>query len=352
MLQPLPTDSPAGGSLRRRGHFAENTLLSLIKASAAGADAVEFDVQLTRDGFPVIHHDWGVATVLGGVPQRIPVGHMTLEAFKRVVPLDMRNGPEMSEGGIARRADAAALAPLMVVKDGGGGGGGGHPTPTPSLLRRANAMGLEMPFPLLSPPPPPFVPLSDHCFATLAELLLRVPIHTGFNVEVKYPTPAEAAAFGLTPLDRCAYVDRIVACVEPLAEGRGIMYSSFDPDVCWMLAAKQAAHPVFFLTEGGTHTDAPPDYRWASLAGAVAFALEAGLAGVVTDVTPLIAAPSLIGAIQATGLALASYGRRNNEDGVVAMQVAAGLHAVICDHVRHVVEAVAARRASQGRAAR
>lgn len=38
-------------------HFPENTLLAFQKAIEVGADGNEFDVHLTRDGIPVIHHD-------------------------------------------------------------------------------------------------------------------------------------------------------------------------------------------------------------------------------------------------------------------------------------------------------
>ena len=39
------------------GQYPENTLLAFQKALEAGADGNEFDVHLTRDGVPVIHHD-------------------------------------------------------------------------------------------------------------------------------------------------------------------------------------------------------------------------------------------------------------------------------------------------------
>lgn len=39
------------------GNFPENTLLAFQKAIEVGADGVEFDVHLTSDGIPVIHHD-------------------------------------------------------------------------------------------------------------------------------------------------------------------------------------------------------------------------------------------------------------------------------------------------------
>jgi hypothetical protein len=43
---------------------AENTIASLKRAGAHGADYVEFDVQLTRDLVPVVYHDFTVCTTL------------------------------------------------------------------------------------------------------------------------------------------------------------------------------------------------------------------------------------------------------------------------------------------------
>ena len=39
------------------GLMPENTKLSFFKALDLGADAIEFDVQLTRDGVPIVLHD-------------------------------------------------------------------------------------------------------------------------------------------------------------------------------------------------------------------------------------------------------------------------------------------------------
>jgi glycerophosphoryl diester phosphodiesterase len=43
------------------GLVPENTCLALTTAIALGADMVEVDVQLSRDGYPVIFHDWHLA---------------------------------------------------------------------------------------------------------------------------------------------------------------------------------------------------------------------------------------------------------------------------------------------------
>lgn len=51
------TEHPVIGHRGNAAHAPENTLTSLCQAIAAGADAVEFDVRLTRDGHVVLHHD-------------------------------------------------------------------------------------------------------------------------------------------------------------------------------------------------------------------------------------------------------------------------------------------------------
>ena len=48
----------------------ENTTAAFRKAIAVGADGIEFDVRLTRDGVPVVIHDSSLHRT-GGLPQRI-----------------------------------------------------------------------------------------------------------------------------------------------------------------------------------------------------------------------------------------------------------------------------------------
>lgn len=49
-----------------RAHAAENTLESLQRAIDLGADAIEFDVRVTRDGVPVVIHDPAVDRTTDG----------------------------------------------------------------------------------------------------------------------------------------------------------------------------------------------------------------------------------------------------------------------------------------------
>jgi len=75
--------------LGHRGYSAkypENTLLAFKKAIEAGADGVELDVWLTRDGKVVIIHDGNIDRVSNGTGN---VKEMTLEELKS---LDFGNG--------------------------------------------------------------------------------------------------------------------------------------------------------------------------------------------------------------------------------------------------------------------
>src|SRR5215212_2095608 len=48
---------PVIGHRGNRAHAPENTIESFAQAVAAGADALEFDLRVSADGIPVVHHD-------------------------------------------------------------------------------------------------------------------------------------------------------------------------------------------------------------------------------------------------------------------------------------------------------
>ena len=83
----------AAGS--RDVHANENSMLAFELACTSGAlDLVELDVMLSRDGVPVVHHDWCVlvrAEGVGGVavPLRVPVSHLTLAQLAALQPQPM-----------------------------------------------------------------------------------------------------------------------------------------------------------------------------------------------------------------------------------------------------------------------
>ncbi|RQW02122.1 glycerophosphodiester phosphodiesterase [candidate division KSB1 bacterium] len=48
------------------GHAPENTLTAFAKAVELGADGIEFDVQLTKDGTPIVLHDYTLERTTSG----------------------------------------------------------------------------------------------------------------------------------------------------------------------------------------------------------------------------------------------------------------------------------------------
>ena len=80
----LLTDLSARPVIAHRGnsaHAPENTFVSYDQAIALGADALEFDVRLSRDGVPVVIHD---ATLDRTTDGRGPVAHRTLAQLREL----------------------------------------------------------------------------------------------------------------------------------------------------------------------------------------------------------------------------------------------------------------------------
>jgi glycerophosphoryl diester phosphodiesterase len=72
------------------GIVPENTCLALSTAMDLGADMVEVDVQLSRDGYPVIFHDWHLARARGSAQysrkalKSLQVGDLRLRELKQL----------------------------------------------------------------------------------------------------------------------------------------------------------------------------------------------------------------------------------------------------------------------------
>lgn len=123
LLDPLarPVIAHRGAS----GRFPENTLLAFQEALAAGADAIELDVQLSGDGVPVVIHDPTVDRTTGG---HGAVRGMGLEALRR---LDAGGGERIPT--LAEVLESCASVPAIVeIK---------HPTASRAVLDLVLRMG-------------------------------------------------------------------------------------------------------------------------------------------------------------------------------------------------------------------
>ncbi|KAJ3275111.1 Glycerophosphocholine phosphodiesterase [Terramyces sp. JEL0728] len=159
----------------------------------------------------------------------------------------------------------------------------------------------------------------------------KVPLKTGFNIEVKYPNLEEAQEETLYHAEINTFCDEILQVVFKNAGNRKVYFSSFHPEMCLLLKLKQKKYPVFYLTVAGAKMYY--DVRLNSLAEAVKVAQDFKLDGVVTYCGPLIECPGLIKKIQNLGLNILSYGGKNNSTEDAKVQVDAGINGIIVDNV-------------------
>lgn len=73
---------PVIGHRGNRAYAPENTIESFAQAVALGADAIEFDIRLSADGIPVVHHDPTLTRTTDGI------GEVARTTFVKLKDLD------------------------------------------------------------------------------------------------------------------------------------------------------------------------------------------------------------------------------------------------------------------------
>lgn len=300
--------------------LGENTVDSFITAATLGASYVEFDVQLTKDGIPVIYHDFTIAET----GMDIPMQELTLEQF-----LHLSETSSKKEEVKTHKDDSYVPSSLRSnTVDHGDLGSLLHEfNPSQERMKltktwkakefKANSRGS-------------FIASS---FTTLEELFKKVPMNAGFNMELKYPMLDESQLddIGQIAFEMNYFCDTILKMVYELCSTRDIVFSSFHPDICMIMRMKQPTFPVLFLTESGTSFIA--DIRASSLQNSVRFAKMWDLFGIVSEATPIVLCPRLVNVVKGSGLACFTYGTANNDPETARMEISAGVDAVIVDSV-------------------
>ncbi|KAJ5893572.1 hypothetical protein N7495_005263 [Penicillium taxi] len=296
--------------------LGENTIQSFIAAANLGASYVEFDVQLTKDHIPVIYHDFLVSET--GIDA--PVHTLTLDQFLELGK--GRHKKAIPDTVVHRDFNSEPRQRSMSV-----GGSGYDPTEVTEKIKhtrdfktkgfKGNTRGEHIQAP----------------FATLEELFKKIPKPVGFNIELKYPMlhESEEEEMDTYAVELNSFVDTILKLVYDLGTGRDMLFSSFNPDICLLLAFKQPSIPVLFLTDSGASPVG--DIRASSLQEAVRFASRWNLLGIVSQAEPLVLCPRLVRIVKESGLVCVSYGSLNNDGVNVEYQVAEGIDAVIVDSV-------------------
>lgn len=270
---------------RRMKAIKENSILSFNTASAYPLDYVEFDVQVTRDGIPVIFHDNFIVSEENG---------MIYE--RRVTELSL---PEFLGYGLQREAGKVGKSLLRKTKDG-----------------RIVSWSVE----------------TDDSLCTLEEAFQRVNPALGFNIELKFD---DHVVYQEEHLVRV--LEAILRVVLEHAHDRPIIFSSFQPDAILLIRKLQNTFPVFFLTNAGT--EIYYDVRRNSLEEAIKLSLEGGLQGIVSEVKGIFRNPGAVSKIKEAKLSLLTYGKLNNVPEAVYMQYLMGVEGVIVDLVEKITEA-------------
>lgn len=239
-----------GNSYTKVAAGRENTIHSLNAAAERGADFVEFDVQLTKDKVPVIFHDF----------------HVLISVAKR----SSSNLNALSKGGGSDFHKMAVkdlnLKQLQLLRL-------DHFKANSEVGQREGLLKVTDDFDEVTERSP---------FPTLVDALCQVDRSVGFNVEVKYPMMQKNGLHECENyFEHNEYLDLILSDVLTYAEDRRIVFSSFDPDICILLAAKQNRYPVLFLCVGVTTRYEPfVDMRASTSNAAVNLAASIGILGV------------------------------------------------------------------------
>ncbi|XP_019161817.1 PREDICTED: glycerophosphodiester phosphodiesterase GDPD1, chloroplastic-like [Ipomoea nil] len=272
---------------RRLTAVKENSIVSFNAAAKYPVDFIEFDVQVTKDGCPVIFHDDFILSQQNGV---------TVE--KRVTDLSLG---EFLSYGPQKGTDKTGKPLLRKTKDGGG----------------VYMWAVE----------------TDDALCTLQEAFEGVNCVLGFNIELKFDD------YVVYQQDHLVRVLRdVLEVVIAHAKDRPIIFSSFHPDAALLVKKLQSVYPVFFLTNGGTEVYDDP--RRNSLEAAMKVCLEGGLEGIVSEVKAIFRNPAAVNKIKESDLSLLTYGKLNNVVEAVYMQHMMGIDGVIVDFVEEIGGAV------------
>lgn len=309
---------PIGKAVGHRGcgstrttFISENTILSFLTAADYGADYVEFDVQITNEGVPVINHDFHLPVLTSdGATLNVPLSSLNKKQFKSLRTTStsptvahlstvfakmprLKRSKSMTllpNGKVKNNKDDTTSSPFGASSDDSSLSSGhgmrlldqstdsvenlllknlsfesldlnlDNLVISPSLEHMVQAKTVSGTQPLMAASTSALghAPLTKSIinphdrFATLDETLRIVPAEVGFVIEIKYPAERFQRSSKMRYAERNEYADAVLKSVfdamqNPQLATRKIMLISFDPDLCVLLSQKQPRFPVFLL---------------------------------------------------------------------------------------------------------
>ncbi|KAI5737646.1 hypothetical protein M8J76_015349 [Diaphorina citri] len=375
----------------------ENTIASLRSAGQAGADLVEFDVQLSKDLVPVIYHDFYVALstqrklttnssegklVTSGTAVNGGEGKLATDSSEgKLATSGTVNGEKSATSGTVNGEKSATSGTVNGEKsatsgtlvNGGEGklatqvngsdgkiataGGSSEKMATADSCGDVTTLNdvIKVPVKELTFDEMQMLTLyhvkegqaklkrrfsrdseAEHqAFPTLRQVLEVIDPSVGFNIEIKWTMQVSDGTYELDhPIEINTYVDTILDVVLRCAGPRNIVFSCFHPDIVTMLRLKQNRYPVIFLTQGVTAKW--PQYRdprCHNVTMGTHHAVSASLLGLSVHTEDLLRDDRQVKYIKDSGLVVWCWGAEANDVANVRRLKQLGVQAVINDKV-------------------
>ena len=259
--------------------YQENTFQGFIHAHSVGCEFVEFDIQLSKEKIPLIHHDYVISR-----KEKYPdVGDPLLE-----------DPPGTYQ---------YALNQFTVDQ-----------------FRNAKLdLQWKQQLPIFS------------------ELLLNLPQDIKFDIEIKFPFQPKNKHIPYT--ERNEFLDIILHEIAKDAGNREFFFSSFDVDSVIMLSFKQHKYPVYMLMT--QETEDTFEYFCTKIIGMAPLLKHIGVKGYVIDSTYLLKETSLIKKLLDQGFTVSTYGKPNNEEKPIIEQLDLGISGICTDFLDMANKAIA-----------
>ncbi|XP_034476652.1 glycerophosphocholine phosphodiesterase GPCPD1 [Drosophila innubila] len=225
----------------------ENTVATMQAAGELGADLVEFDVHLTSDLVPIIHHDYFIRVC---IDSKTPMNRNDLiEVLIKDITYEQ-----------LKQLKTYQIVSNKIIE---------YPA-------HNNVKQVE-----------------QRLFPTLQDFFEQVNLTVGFDIEIKWPQLKSDGTYeSQQTIDKNLFVDRILEVVQNYGCGRLNIIKSFDADLCTLLRFKQNMYPVLFLTSSKVNAFADP--RASTVEQSINFAQAFDLAGIVPNAVFIKADPSLV----------------------------------------------------------
>ena len=332
---------------------------------------IEADIHLTKDGVPVVHHDFTLPVYSTNPvlkcddPIFVPIAHMTFEQIRKLHRkrtiisshecLLLKHGKKLFQASMAlktlnltnsspamdringQKRCLTALFPSDVQK---------REKKRQCLTSSKDESLREKIRKFKRSPIASALPFKSkkgnslEGIPTYAALLESTPPALGLNVEIKYPTFANEICFSPAPpyhiMD--TYVSRILETTKKFAHRRQIVFSSFEPDICLLARMKQKVYPVLLLIveENRSVEETLNDGRVLTIERALEFSQKAHLDGIILDARWIKKYPTLVGKTKHFEKKIWTYGLLNNQASFVRYQYKLGVDRVISDFTKEI----------------